>query len=102
VIDDETITSLTMKATKAFDMRAIRRRILDNESKINGNSLIALCSTTGRVNTTCSLVKFGLDTDRTGIKGTGFRDGRNAGGEVMCLSKTPRVNVTEVLMPQVT
>jgi hypothetical protein len=102
VIDKETITSLTVKTTKAFDTCAIRRRTLNNETKIDGNALIALRSTTRRVDTTCSLVKLGFDTDRAVIEGTRFGNGRDTGSELMGLSKTPRVDMTKALVPQVT
>jgi hypothetical protein len=99
VIDKKTITSLAVKATKAFDSRTIGRRILDNESKINGNTLVTLRSTTRRIDTTCSLVKFGFDTDWTVIKRARLGESRYTGGELMGMSKTPGVYMAEALVP---
>jgi hypothetical protein len=48
VIDQYAVTSLAMNATKSLDTVGIGRRVLDDKAKIDGDTLVALSSSTGR------------------------------------------------------
>jgi hypothetical protein len=99
MVNDETIASFTIEATKTLDTRAVSTRILDDEAKIDGNALVTLRSTSRISNRTSSLVQFGLGTNWTGIKWTGLWYCRNTESELVCLSQTTSMDMAKALVP---
>ena len=99
MINNQAVTSFTMKTLEALDTITVRRG-LNNETKIHGDALIAHCSMARRLNTTSSFTKLGLSADWTCIKFSGNGDTGDTLSKVMKVGNAAGMEMTKALVPQ--
>jgi hypothetical protein len=99
VINDETVASFAIEAFKVTKTVRVGRA-LDDNAKVDGNTLVAHSRMTGGGSAMCSTVEFGMETDGALIKFGGDRDLRNAKGIAMKIGNMARMKMARTLMPE--
>jgi hypothetical protein len=98
VINNKTITCLTIEASEATDTVGVGAA-LHHKTKINRNALVANGSTTRGGGAMVSLVEFGLKANWALVKFRSNRDLRDAGGILVEVRNATTMEVAEALMP---
>jgi hypothetical protein len=99
VIDNQTVASFTMEALKMTDTSTVSG-MLNDEAKVDGDTLITHGGMTRGLITVSSLTKLGLDTDRASVKCSCKRNGGNALCIAMKIRDATRMKMTKTLVPQ--
>ena len=99
MVGDDYVTGLAVET----DIGSVARGVLgslDDEPKIDGDTLVTLGCAAGIILTASGFTHFGSHAGGTLIGGTGKRQFRDADGVFMHLGDAAMVQVTEALMPK--
>ena len=100
MINNEAIACFTIETCEARKAIFIRRGTLDNETKINGKTLIALRSMTRSFLRSSCFVWFSGQTNRTVLKAISNGKFWNTLDKFMKIGATARVKMCEAMVPK--
>jgi hypothetical protein len=99
MVNNKAIARFAIEAFETIDTITIIR-LLDDEAKINGDTLIAHGGMTGVGETTVGTMQLGTSTDGTGVKLGGDGHLGDTTGKAMEIRHTTRMEVPKALMPE--